>query len=93
MEALSWLQCKLQDNPSVEDAKAFIENYNDELMGIDDGRGSIVVPLHYAIMCRASDEPPPPLLLLSGVLSDDTDDVEAVSSLDDEDFLLVIAVK
>eukprot|EP00984_Skeletonema_dohrnii_P026994 scaffold16422_cov78-Skeletonema_dohrnii-CCMP3373.AAC.3 len=33
------------------------------------------------------------LVLVSGVLSDDTDDVEAVSSLDDEDLLLVIAVK
>eukprot|EP00984_Skeletonema_dohrnii_P011083 scaffold4398_cov77-Skeletonema_dohrnii-CCMP3373.AAC.2 len=33
------------------------------------------------------------LPLVSGVLSDDTDDVEAVSSLDNEDLLLVIAVR
>ena len=32
-------------------------------------------------------------MLVSGVLSDETDDVEAVSSLDDEDLLLVITVR
>ena len=33
-------------------------------------------------------------MMVSGVLSsDETDDVEAVSSLDDEDLLLVIAVR
>ena len=41
---------------------------------------------HFCCCCSAA-------LLLSGVLSDNTDDVEAVSSLDDEDLLLVIAVR
>eukprot|EP00984_Skeletonema_dohrnii_P011088 scaffold4399_cov75-Skeletonema_dohrnii-CCMP3373.AAC.4 len=47
-EDLKWLR----NYPSVGDAKAFIENYPDALMG-KDGRN---VPLHEAIECRVSDE-------------------------------------
>eukprot|EP00984_Skeletonema_dohrnii_P008408 scaffold3085_cov91-Skeletonema_dohrnii-CCMP3373.AAC.1 len=43
MEALSWLY---EDDPSVEDAKAFIENHPDAL----------TVPLHKAMEYSASDE-------------------------------------
>eukprot|EP00984_Skeletonema_dohrnii_P025471 scaffold14642_cov83-Skeletonema_dohrnii-CCMP3373.AAC.5 len=49
---LDWLP----KDPSVEDAKAFIENHPDALMGIEDREGDICVPLHTAIYDRASDE-------------------------------------
>jgi hypothetical protein len=53
MEALSWLR----NNPSVEDAKAFIKNHPpDALMGIEDRWGDIIVPLLHAIQYRASDD-------------------------------------
>eukprot|EP00984_Skeletonema_dohrnii_P011656 scaffold4673_cov82-Skeletonema_dohrnii-CCMP3373.AAC.1 len=51
MEALSWLQ----NDPSVEYAKAFIDYHPDmALMGINDD-DDIFVPLHIAISSRASD--------------------------------------
>eukprot|EP00984_Skeletonema_dohrnii_P026513 scaffold15875_cov72-Skeletonema_dohrnii-CCMP3373.AAC.3 len=55
LDPLEWLK----KNPSVEDAKAFIENHPpDALMGIvvDDNDDITVVPLHEAIHRRASDE-------------------------------------
>ncbi|KAK1747210.1 serine/threonine-protein kinase [Skeletonema marinoi] len=53
MEHLDWLD---EDNPSVEDAKVFIENHPDLLMGVYDDDGDPQVPLHGAIHVRASDE-------------------------------------
>eukprot|EP00985_Skeletonema_marinoi_P019751 scaffold11434_cov115-Skeletonema_marinoi.AAC.6 len=47
-DPLDWLKKK----PSVEDAKAFIENHPDALMGQDDEK----LPLHIAIRYYASDE-------------------------------------
>ena len=49
---LDWLY---ENNPSVEEAKAFIKNPPDALMGMDHRWGNIIVPLHEAIY-RASDE-------------------------------------
>eukprot|EP00984_Skeletonema_dohrnii_P009005 scaffold3377_cov69-Skeletonema_dohrnii-CCMP3373.AAC.1 len=50
---LSWLY----NNPSVEEAKAFIRNHrHDELLGMNDGYGGITVPLHKAIQDHASDD-------------------------------------
>eukprot|EP00985_Skeletonema_marinoi_P021644 scaffold13386_cov154-Skeletonema_marinoi.AAC.1 len=54
MGALDWLY---EDDPSVEEAKAFIENHPpDALMGIEDDYYGNIVPLHEAIQYRASDE-------------------------------------
>eukprot|EP00984_Skeletonema_dohrnii_P009007 scaffold3378_cov82-Skeletonema_dohrnii-CCMP3373.AAC.1 len=52
-DPLEWL---IADNPSVEDAEAFIENHPDALMGIENDYGSFKVPLHIAIVYRASDD-------------------------------------
>eukprot|EP00984_Skeletonema_dohrnii_P002429 scaffold836_cov77-Skeletonema_dohrnii-CCMP3373.AAC.3 len=48
--ALKWLK----DNPSVEEAEAFIENHPVALMGIYDYYGRML--LHYAILYRVSEE-------------------------------------